>query len=124
MTVARFSFPRQARLLCEREFRAVYRGGRRLKEFPLRCRALKRQEGGSRLGLAIGRKVGGAVVRNRWKRAIREAFRLNRHRLRSPYDLVISVDWQAAPEDVSRVPETLVTFLEALNKRDGQEAGS
>ena len=111
----RFSFPRQARLLCERDFRRVYGRGLRLKAFPLRARALRRSEGKSRLGLAVGRKVGNAVVRNRWKRAVREAFRLNRHRLGSPYDLVVSVDWQATPEDVRHVQEAFLALLDAIN---------
>ena len=42
-----------------------------------------------RLGLVVSRKIGGAVVRNRWKRLIREAFRQQHKQLPTGLDLVV-----------------------------------
>ena len=43
----------------------------------------------TRIGLSVSRKVGNAVIRNRWKRVIREVFRQQRTRLPVGLDLVI-----------------------------------
>jgi ribonuclease P protein component len=42
-----------------------------------------------RLGLVVGRKVGGAVSRNRIKRLIREFFRLNKEKMPESSDLIV-----------------------------------
>jgi len=46
-------------------------------------------DGTSRLGLTVSRRVGGAVVRNRVKRRIREWFRSRCELLSSGLDLVV-----------------------------------
>lgn len=121
----RYTFPPQARLLRQKQFEEVYRSGTRLTVRPLHVRALRRDENAregeppgqrSRLGLSIGRKVGPAHERNQWKRAIREAFRLHRHRLPDAYDLVIGVDWNADPADTRRVEQAFLRLVERLKQ--------
>src|ERR687893_2612904 len=67
---------KRQRLSRSAEFDRVYREGRSHASRHLVVYAFPREEAGGepRLGVSVGRKVGGAVERNRVKRMLREAF--------------------------------------------------
>lgn len=92
--LARLNFRRAQRLTHAREFKAVFDARMRKSAGPLAVFLRPNDLPTPRLGLSIGRVVGGAVVRTRLKRMIREAFRLNRAsipaRAEGSYDLVVT----------------------------------
>jgi ribonuclease P protein component len=82
-------FGQRFRLRHAREFDAVYAAKGRIERFPLIVQTMPSTTGDARLGLAIGRRFGPAVRRNRMKRLLRECFRQARERFPAPYDVVI-----------------------------------
>ena len=74
--IQREKFPRSARLLRHADFEQVYKRGKRHFSALMTVFFLAREHGGMRVGFTVGKVLGGAVVRNRMKRRLREAVRL------------------------------------------------
>lgn len=72
-----------------REFRRIYSRGRSAVTpyLVLYCRT--NRLGRNRLGVTVSTKLGGAVVRNRARRRLREVFRLAQGELKQGYDVVL-----------------------------------
>ena len=84
------TFPRQRRLKQGRDFSRVKAQGRRAVHGCLIANWLTLPPGSpSRLGVVTSRALGGAVVRNRARRLLRESYRLHQHQLCQPVDLVL-----------------------------------
>ena len=112
MTAERF-LP-QYRLRRTVDFERVYRRRRSASDDRLIVFVCKNELAYTRVGLSVSKKVGGAVRRNRWKRLLREAFRLNRLRLPAGVDLVVVPRQGIVPE--------LVPLEESLVRLAGRAA--
>jgi ribonuclease P protein component len=85
------------RLARRREFEAVFTGGRTWANDLVALRVLPNGSKSNRYGFAVGKRLGGAVVRNRVKRRMREVVRLTL--VRSGWDMVFIARKTAAETD-------------------------
>ncbi len=90
---ARSTLPKRERLQRNDQFRRVYDSGRRVGGELAVLYVLEQVPtvpGANRaLGVVTSRRIGGAVQRNRARRLLREAYRLNKHRLKPNLQMVI-----------------------------------
>jgi ribonuclease P protein component len=82
-------FPREARLVRKNEYDAVYRNGKRLSSSHFTLFVRPNDLSLSRFGFSIKKALGGAVVRNRIRRRLREMVRCNRQEIPAGWDFVM-----------------------------------
>ncbi|MEX0701326.1 MAG: ribonuclease P protein component [Planctomycetales bacterium] len=85
----RFGRPPQTRLRSSVEFARIYDAKQKAGDGHLLVFAARNELGLARCGVSVSKKHGGAVRRNRLKRLLREAFRLERPELPAGLDLVL-----------------------------------
>ena len=71
-----------------KDFRRIYAKGRSYPSAVLVSYVIKNRCGCVRIGITTGKKIGKAVLRNRSRRIIREAFREISDDVRTGYDIV------------------------------------
>jgi len=118
--VACLTFSRDVRIRRRSEFTVCYEYGKRYHTEHFILFVMTREFGGlSRLGVAVSRKVGNAVVRNRIKRLLREFFRQYAAGLPAGVDLVAVAKRQAGiiSLDFSRVEAEFLPLLRHLRRQ-------
>jgi ribonuclease P protein component len=118
-------FPRSARLLRRADFDRVYKQGRRhfaahMTVFYLRVP----RPGGLRVGFTVGRMLGGAVDRNRMKRRLREAVRLEgvarllaADVVINPKKSVLTADFRELRNEINRAFQVIAKKSEGTHVR-------
>jgi len=85
------SIPKSQRLTSHQQFKSVLDRGRRAGDGLLTLYVAPNERGHARLGVSVGRSSGNAVVRNRLKRLLREAFRHSLDRIPPGFDYVLMI---------------------------------
>lgn len=109
-------FPKSARLLKSSDFDRVMKQRQSASDGFVVVYAAPNEHGKTRLGLIVSRKCGNAVVRNSWKRTLREAFRMGYEELPTGYDLVVLPRRGASPV-FTKLRSSLIVLANRLEKR-------
>jgi ribonuclease P protein component len=104
-----FSFGKDKRLVCDKQFKAVLAHNLRVSDALLTLYMAENNRGYPRLGISVGRTCGNAVVRNRWKRLLREVFRQNQDQIPPGFDylLMISLQWLKRAEQAAQTKKAV-----------------
>lgn len=108
------------RLRRSQDFAATMRTGRRARHALLTAVARRTHGPDTRLGFAVSRRVGGAVVRNRVKRQLRMIIRA--YRWQSGYDVVIVPQPTCANARFDEIASAIASTCEKLSVLMGRNA--
>ena len=97
------------------EFQRVLKNGKWFSSECVVMYVLPNNKEEHRIGVAVGKKAGKSVVRNRLKRLIREAYRLNSEQIENGLDIVIVWKNSANVENVN-FDIVQKSLLKCLNK--------
>jgi ribonuclease P protein component len=112
LTPGRFRFGRASRIKQRRDFTRARQEGQRLV---FGCLIVNWRplvpDAQSRLGVVTSSRIGGATVRSRARRLLRESFRLHQHQLVQPVDLVLVARPSLAGKDFAGIERDFLTSL-------------
>ena len=110
------SFPPEHRVRKQADFERIYQSRIFAADNVLVINGVANGLPHPRLGLSVSKKVGNAVTRNRWKRLIREAFRLSRDQLPAGIDLIVRPQKGADP-DLESITRSFTALARRIARR-------
>lgn len=104
-----------------RDFRGLYARGKTAASSYLALYCRKSRLPYSRLGITVGGKLGGAVIRNKVRRRIREIYRTNEDKLVPGYDIVVVARVRAVAAPYQALEKSFLKLAGRLNLAAGKE---
>lgn len=82
--------------------------------------ARKNRLGQNRVGITVSKKLGGAVVRNRVRRRLREVYRLSEDKLTPGWDIVLVARSRCITADFLKISQAFLSLAERAGIREEQ----
>ena len=117
MSSPSLGFLRRFRLRKRKHFLRTQRRGRRITAAHVFVFMAEHRTTYSRFGFTVSKKVGGAVVRNRVRRRLKEIIRLNRHAFPKRHCFVIIARPEAAQADYASLKSDLLSIAHRANQK-------
>ena len=95
-------------------FRRLYARGKSAANSYLVIYCRKNGGNENRIGYTVSKKLGHAVVRNRVRRRLREIYRLNAHKFRSGYDIVVVARGRAVEASFQQLTGAYLALADKL----------
>ena len=95
-----FGFPKSNKIKAKKEFQNVYEKGHSVVDGLSVFYVLPGENEIIKIGLAVGKKVGNAVIRNHIKRMMREVFRLHKAELKPNFRIIWVARKKLAQADI------------------------
>ncbi len=103
------------------DFRNVYKKGNSYANKYLVMYILKNDLSHSRVGISVSKKVGNAIVRNKTRRRIKEAFRLNiDESIKRGYDIIFIARVNIKDVDYKAVEKAIIHLAKKTNMIEKQ----
>ena len=108
-----YELPKKFILRKKIEFNKVYSKGRSYTNHAIVIHVMKSDNASGKVGFAVGKKIGNAVVRNRIKRLLRESYRICRHEIKPNVSMVLIA---RKPLINAKCDEVIKAFKDVCNK--------
>jgi ribonuclease P protein component len=112
-----FRYPRELRLRSRKDTDTVFRRGQYHRLGMLHAKTLRTDGEASRFLVSVKKKIGSAPERNRIRRLVREAVRLNRERLHTTHDICFFLTTRPThPPRLESVTGEILKLFERLDR--------